>query len=218
LRSCRRVTGANQNDIDAAHRELAVHSQRVQIGWEVEEGEPRTDAGERAIALDPETLRVLHAHQAVRDAEKTLHGDVWVDQTGLLFTEPDGTPLAPGQGHDTFTTLAAEAGLPPIRLHDLCHGVATLALAAGVDIKWSRDMLGHFSHAITYTSVLPQVAHQPRLPGTASGPQSPWIELALFLALSILLTWFGSDESATSPDPRMGESFVHPGGLRESTS
>jgi integrase len=51
--------------------------------------------------------------------------------------------------------------LPPIRLHDLRHGAATLALAAGVDIKIVQDMLGHSSRAITsdtYESVLPEVA------------------------------------------------------------
>ncbi|MGH3761324.1 tyrosine-type recombinase/integrase [Actinophytocola sp.] len=154
--------GIHDDDINATQHELSLRSQRVQIGWNVEEGEPKTDAGERTVALDAETLRVLHAHQAVRDAEKALRGDAWVDQTGLLFTEPDGTPLHPAKVTDTFITLAAEAGLPPIRLHDLRHGAATLALAAGVDIKVVQDMLGHSSHAITadtYTSVLPQVAH-----------------------------------------------------------
>jgi integrase len=154
--------GVHDDDINAAQRELVFRSQRVQIGWDVEEGEPKTDAGERTIALDDETLRVLHAHQTVRDAEKALYGDQWVDQTGLLFTEPDGTPLHPAKVTDTFTALAADAGLPPIRLHDLRHGAATLALAAGVDIKIVQDMLGHSSHAITadtYTSVLPTVAH-----------------------------------------------------------
>ncbi|HXL94539.1 MAG TPA: hypothetical protein VN969_36880 [Streptosporangiaceae bacterium] len=36
--------------------------------------------------------------------------------------------------------LAYLAGLPPIRLHDLRHLAATLALAANVDIKIVREM------------------------------------------------------------------------------
>ncbi|WP_312024966.1 tyrosine-type recombinase/integrase [Kibdelosporangium aridum] len=50
---------------------------------------------------------------------------------------------------------------PPVRLHDLRHGAATLALAAGADMKIVQEMLGHSSITITsdtYTSVLPQVA------------------------------------------------------------
>jgi hypothetical protein len=50
---------------------------------------------------------------------------------------------------------------PPIRLHDLRHGAATLALAAGKDIKAVSAMLRHSSHKITgdiYASVLPELA------------------------------------------------------------
>ncbi len=51
--------------------------------------------------------------------------------------------------------------LPPIRLHDLRHLAATLALAAGVEMKVVSAMLRHKTLAITadtYTSVLPEVA------------------------------------------------------------
>jgi len=42
-----------------------------------------------------------------------------------------------------FKKLAAQTGLPPVRLHDLRHGAATLALAAGVDLRVVQEMLGH---------------------------------------------------------------------------
>jgi integrase len=51
--------------------------------------------------------------------------------------------------------------LPPIRYHDLRHGAATLALAAGVDIKVVSETLGHSKSSFTrdaYTSVIPEVA------------------------------------------------------------
>ena len=57
----------------------------------------------------------------------------------------------------------AEHGLPPIRLHDLRHGAASLALEAGVDLKVVSDQLGHSSIALTadtYVSVLPALAMQ----------------------------------------------------------
>jgi len=53
--------------------------------------------------------------------------------------------------------------VPPIRLHDLRHGAATLALAAGTDQKVIQAMLGHASIVLTadtYTSVLPDLARQ----------------------------------------------------------
>ncbi|MFI5958060.1 tyrosine-type recombinase/integrase [Cryptosporangium sp. NPDC051539] len=45
-----------------------------------------------------------------------------------------------------------------MRLHDLRHGAATIAHAAGADLKTIQDQLGHASIALTadtYTTVLP---------------------------------------------------------------
>ena len=55
--------------------------------------------------------------------------------------------------------MRREIGLPPVRLHDLRHGAATLAHAAGADLKDIQEMLGHSSITITadtYTSLLPE--------------------------------------------------------------
>ncbi|MFI9593775.1 tyrosine-type recombinase/integrase [Nonomuraea sp. NPDC052265] len=60
--------------------------------------------------------------------------------------------------------LAYLAGLPPIRLHDLRHGAASLMLAAGVEMKVVQETLGHTSSAFTadtYTSVYPQPRRPP---------------------------------------------------------
>ena len=72
----------------------------------------------------------------------------------------EGT-VPPADVTDHFQHLARQAGLPPVRLHDLRHGAATLALAAGVDMKTVQAMLRHSSYTITadtYTSVLPELA------------------------------------------------------------
>jgi integrase len=56
-----------------------------------------------------------------------------------------------------------ETGLPPIRLHDLRHGAATILLRAGHDMKVVQETLGLSSITIasdTYTSVLPDLARQ----------------------------------------------------------
>ena len=97
-----------------------------------------------------------------QDKEKEAAGDAWTE-TGFEFTSPDGTPLHPAAVTDIFEQLAYLAGLPPIRLHDLRHGAATLLLAAGHDMKVVQETLGLSSITIaadTYTSVLPQLARQ----------------------------------------------------------
>ncbi|WP_181958231.1 tyrosine-type recombinase/integrase [Nonomuraea deserti] len=94
-------------------------------------------------------------------------GEAWAD-TGFVFTQPDGSRLHPQHVSDQFLWLACLAGLPPIRLHDLRHGAASLMLAAGVEMKVVQETLGHTSSAFTadtYTSVYPQVARpRPRRP------------------------------------------------------
>jgi hypothetical protein len=80
-----------------------------------------------------------------------------------MFTYADGRPIRPEYLTHRFNTLVREFDLPPIRLHDLRHGAATLALASHTDLKVIQQMLGHSSivtTADTYTSVLPETAHR----------------------------------------------------------
>lgn len=93
-------------------------------------------------------------------AARLQWGDAWQD-TGRLFAKEDGSWLHPGWVSERFEKLVEESGLPPIRLHDLRHGAATLMLAGGADMKVVQDTLGHATIVLTadtYTSVLPEVA------------------------------------------------------------
>ncbi|MET8324664.1 site-specific integrase [Streptomyces sp. NPDC005181] len=138
---------------------LTVSAQLVQDGWGVETSEPKTDSGFRVVALDDDTVGVLKQHRQRQDADREKWGPAWVE-TGLVFTQEDGSWLHPGKVTDLFERLVAASGLPPIRLHDLRHGAATLMLAAGIDVKVVSDTLGHSDTRITrdiYQSVLPHV-------------------------------------------------------------
>jgi|ERR1022692_1635730 integrase len=60
-----------------------------------------------------------------------------------------------------FRQLVMEFDLPPIRLHDLRHGAATIALASHTDLKVIQQMLGHSSIVTTAdTSTKARVLHQ----------------------------------------------------------
>jgi integrase len=78
-----------------------------------------------------------------------------------VFTTVTGTPFRPDRMTRLFAKLVAASGLPPVTLHGLRHGAATLALAAGADLKVVQDQLGHSTIVLTadtYTSVLPETA------------------------------------------------------------
>jgi hypothetical protein len=57
----------------------------------------------------------------------------------LVFNYEEGSPLHPDWFSKQFESHVHAAGLPPIRLHDLRHTHATLALAAGVPRRSCRS-------------------------------------------------------------------------------
>jgi integrase len=62
-----------------------------------------------------------------------------------------------------FKPILREAGLPDIRLYDLRHTSATLALTVGVPPKVVSEQLGHASAAFTldtYSHVLPHMQEE----------------------------------------------------------
>ncbi len=154
------AAGVEWEDVDLDGGVLAVRRQRVQLGWEVIEDAPKSEAGERTVALDSGTVAALRAHRRAQLIERMAWGSAWAN-SGKVFTLESGEPLHPATITDRFHELATAAGLPPIRLHDLRHGAASLMLAAGVDLKVVQETLGHFSITLTsdtYTSVYPVVA------------------------------------------------------------
>ncbi|MYW90800.1 site-specific integrase [Amycolatopsis rubida] len=152
--------GLRRSEIGLAAGEVRISNQIVQWGWETGESSPKTDESVNAVAIDQDTALVLAQHLAVQDADRARLGSQWKEHD-LAFTQWDGSPLHPAHVTDVFYELSRQAGLPPIRLHDLRHGAATLALAAGVEMKVVQRMLRHSSITVTsdtYTTVLPQVA------------------------------------------------------------
>ncbi len=147
-------------DLDAAT--LAVNQQIVQLGWDTEIGTPKTDTGTRVIALDRDTVILLGAHRRRQRKVQLAHGPGWL-HTGLVFTDTDGGPLHPARVTAAFRELIEEHDLPPVRLHDLRHGTATHALAAGIDARVVKENLGHSSTSFTrdtYQSVVDELKHQ----------------------------------------------------------
>jgi integrase len=68
----------------------------------------------------------------------------------LVFTAPEGGVLRNTNFRPQFFDPAAEkAGLPGLTPHELRHTAASLAVAAGANVKAVQQMLGHASAAMT---------------------------------------------------------------------
>jgi hypothetical protein len=138
-----------------------ISQQLQQYGGHLSICRPKTTRSERAVALDRTTVTVLRRHRRAQKAERAAQADSYHD-SGYV-SGINGDPMAPDRLSRHFRQLSAEAGLPPIRLHDLRHGAASLALAAGAELKTIQDQLGHSSIVLTadtYVSVLPEVARK----------------------------------------------------------
>jgi integrase len=105
-------------------------------------GDVKSADSDRVIVLDPGTVKVLGDWRSRQLFESLEWGAGWTD-SGRVFTREDGQPLRPAFVSEHFKVLVRQAGLPPVRFHDLRHGAATMLRAAGVDIKTISAILGH---------------------------------------------------------------------------
>ena len=91
------------------------------------ESDPKTRSSRRTVAVDGRVVGVLRAHRRRQHEERLTWGAAWTE-TGYVFTPEDGWPIHPERVSVLFARLVETAGVPKIRLHDLRHTSATLAL------------------------------------------------------------------------------------------
>ena len=154
--------GLRWDDIDLEAGRLSVRRALIPSGREVVVSEPKTPRGRRSIALDPETVAVLKAQAARQLAEQADWQEGWTD-SGYVFTTENGESLDPEDVTRYFRQAVKKSMLPTIRLHDLRHTHATLALQAGVHPKVVSERLGHATVSITldtYSHAIPAMQEE----------------------------------------------------------
>jgi integrase len=159
---CRRgeALGLRWSDLDLEEGCAAIRQQVIALTKESGAGSegrivPGTKGGDaRVIELDAQTIATLRTWRKAQAAERLMLGAGYEDN-GLVFPRPDGRPFHPGRfsrAFDRRLSQEAFAHLPAIRLHDLRHTWATLALEAGVDVAVVSKRLGHSSPVITWST------------------------------------------------------------------
>ena len=134
------------SDLDEQSMTLNVCKQAVGVkGGGVKVTRPKTETSIRRISLSQETIDVLK-----REHEK--HPEL-----EIMFPSPKTLGMYyPDSVTAIHNKILKSAGLPHIRLHDLRHTFATLALQNGVDVKTVSSILGHYDAGFTlrtYTHV-----------------------------------------------------------------
>jgi len=165
------LAGLRLEDLSLAERDISVKRARVYgEGGPVELG-PKTARGHRRIRFRADVGRILRWWLREREhwARDARAVGLWKD-SGYLFIWQDGRAIAPNTISATFRRLAKEAGLRPIRFHDLRHTHAVLELAAGVPLPTLSERLGHRDAAFTmrvYADHVPRAKREPLTPSLA---------------------------------------------------
>ncbi|MBV9817999.1 MAG: site-specific integrase [Solirubrobacterales bacterium] len=122
------ILGLRWQDVDLDRARLSVRQALVAVGYEVVHSTPKSHSA-RVIDLDAETVAQLRAHRARQDGERREWGADYEDQD-LVVAKENGEPIHPHTFSQSFERLIEKAALRTIRLHDLRHSHATLALKA----------------------------------------------------------------------------------------
>ncbi|MBG0855378.1 tyrosine-type recombinase/integrase [Streptomyces spinoverrucosus] len=98
----------------------------------------------------PSTAGRLEQHRDRQFQEREAAGAGWED-SGYVFTRPDGAPIEGSTLTRHFNTLLRQARLRRIRFHDLRHSAATLLLEQEVELIVIKELLGHAHIGVTAT-------------------------------------------------------------------
>jgi integrase len=136
--------------VDLLRRTITVVEQVQYIDRRHVVSPPKSAAGRRSVALPRLVADALDEH---------LRGLADQSADALVFPAPEGGYLhLENFRRRVWLAAVQQAGLAPLRVHDLRHTCASLAIAAGADVKILQRMLGHASAALTldrYGHLLP---------------------------------------------------------------
>ena len=150
------VLGLRWKDIDFDNARIHVRQAIVSVSYELIYSTPKNHRA-RVIDLDIKTVEVLRLHRKQQQVDRDEWGTDYLD-SDLVFCKENGEPIHPQTYSQAFERIVAKGKLPAIRLHDLRHTHATIALRAGVPSKVISERLGHESPAFTlkqYAHVIP---------------------------------------------------------------
>lgn len=129
--------GLRAGDFDPVKRQVNVVQNVTEVNGVQVVGTPKGRKG-RPVPVPAFLVENLTARAGTRAADEPL------------FTSPSGGRLRIGNfRRRVFTPACRAAGISGLRLHDLRHTAASLAVSSGGNVKAVQRMLGHASAAMT---------------------------------------------------------------------
>lgn len=139
--------------VDFSSGTLVVQRANAQAKAGIKEKTTKTRQ-QRRIAIDPQTVTLLHEHRERWHQRCQLLGIPFRDDLFVFSPLPDAcAPYSPRVLSHRYRRLAIKLGLRSTRLHSLRHYSATELIAAGVDVRTVAGRLGHGSGGTTTLKV-----------------------------------------------------------------
>ncbi|MDL2206708.1 site-specific integrase [Eubacteriales bacterium OttesenSCG-928-N13] len=111
-------------------------------------GTPKSEAGNRLIALPPGLMDVLRESRQYQQDTAALIGDLWEGE-GWIVHNWNGARYAYGTVSKQFRKFAEVNGFPGVSFHALRHTHATILLANNIDAVAVASRLGHGDASVT---------------------------------------------------------------------
>lgn len=154
------------SDLDLESAILRVQRAATVVDGKVIVKAPKTKRSQRTDHMPTFVVQILRAHKlaqlGVLAALTSEFEARRLQRTGYVFIRRTGEQWNPNELSKQFSRLVRRKQLPLFRFHDLRHGFASLAFAAGVPLKVVSESLGHSGIGITAQLYVHLLADQKR--------------------------------------------------------
>ena len=145
--------GIKWEDVDLNKDAPKLHIRRTVYKLDTGEWQymhPKTKRSHRVIDIPFSLTLLLRRLQEQQEANVEWAGRC-LSEDDFVFLRADGTLPDPRYVSKVFRRIVEQAGLTPIRFHDLRHTCATLLRKHGRSIEEISQVLGHASEVVTAT-------------------------------------------------------------------
>lgn len=118
--------------------------------------EVKTKSSNRSLRMPEPAYQSFLRHQMTQSMNKVLAGPQWLE-SGMVFTSSIGTPVNMSNNLKNYKKFLKDNVIRFIRVHDIRHTYASLALETKVPLEAVSQSLGHADIGITKKIYAPNV-------------------------------------------------------------